>query len=308
MVVIKQLDGARLGYEIQKGLTVDMPGGDGKAIITESEDAVTLSEKDGKYCMTLKNVQLSDFVDHDVRIVLKYGPNTNHLTLEDVVIDAPTSKLVSYEGDNRMSDTILSGHNLIEMTGQRITDSFIKDSQLDQATINNSAIKRSRLELSHVDDSYVVNSDLINTVVRKNSLVELSELTSDTVTRATVAGIGSNWHDWAIDERTFDNGYFVGNGDNGYVQVADETTYTDALAQLVLNRELPCAWDRETYRPNDSLKEWLMDGWMSVPDIYRDETLELAPFLKEVIQSDTAAMDAFDFSQFEVTSQHGLQQ
>ena len=304
MVVIKQLDGARLGYEIQEGLTVDMPGGDGKAIITESEDAVTLSEKDGKYCVTLKNVQLSDFVDHDVRIVLKYGPMANHLTLEDVVIDAPTSKIVSCEGENSLSDTILSGHNLIEMTGQTITDSFIKDSQLNQVTINNSAIKRSRLELSHVDDSYVIDSDLINTVVTKDSLVELSKLTSDTVTAASVAGIDSfNWHDWGIEERTFDNGYFVGN-----VQVVDEMAYTDALAQVILNRDLPYAWDRELYRPNDDLKERLMDGWTFVSKAYRDETLKLAPFLKEVIQSDTAAMDAFDSSQFEVTSQQGLQQ
>ena len=37
MVVIKQLDPkySRMGYEVQKGLTVDMPNGDGKADIVK---------------------------------------------------------------------------------------------------------------------------------------------------------------------------------------------------------------------------------------------------------------------------------
>lgn len=40
MVVVKRLDPKypRLGYEVQKGLVVDMPLGDGKATITEAED------------------------------------------------------------------------------------------------------------------------------------------------------------------------------------------------------------------------------------------------------------------------------
>lgn len=65
MVVVKRLDPEypRLGYEIQKGFVVDMPRGDGKAEITEKEDGtLTLSERDSKYSVSLKNVQLSEFM------------------------------------------------------------------------------------------------------------------------------------------------------------------------------------------------------------------------------------------------------
>lgn len=81
MVVVKQLDSKypRLGYEIQKGLVVDMPNGDGKADIVKNEDgSLTLSENEGKDTVTLKDVHLSDFVDHDVRLALKYGFEDNH--------------------------------------------------------------------------------------------------------------------------------------------------------------------------------------------------------------------------------------
>ena len=83
MVVVKQLDPKypRLGYEVQKGLIVDMPNGDGKAEIVENEDgSLTLSENEGKDTVTLKGVALSDFVDHDVRLVLKHGFEDNHVT------------------------------------------------------------------------------------------------------------------------------------------------------------------------------------------------------------------------------------
>lgn len=296
MVVVKRLDPnhSRMGYEVQKGLIVDMPGGDGQADIIKGEDgSLTLSEKDGKYQVTLKNVALSDFVDHDIQIKLKRSPNANQLTLENVVINAPTSRLISYEGDNTISGSILSGHNLIEMTGQQFSDSFIKDSELDQTTVKNSSVKRSRLQLSHVDASHVTNSDLINSVVTKESNVELSKLVSDEVTAATVGGVHSGWalSSWEIDERAFTDGYFVGNGkhanqldfDHGYNQVADEDAYVDGLATLVLNRDLPYAWDLEGYRPSSALKERLEEGWMSVPEEYKDETLEMAPFLKTVV-------------------------
>ena len=256
MVVVKRLDSnyPRMGYEVQKGLMIDMPGGDGKADIVKGEDgSLTLSERDGKYQVTLKNVALSDFVDHDIRIKLKRSPNANQLTLEDVIINAPTSTVISYEGENVISESILSGHNLIEMTGQEFSDSFIKDSELDRTTLTNSSVRRSRLQLSRVEDSHVTNSDVMNSVVTKDSTVELSTLVNDEVTAATVGGVHSGWalSSWEIDERAFTDGYFVGNGkhaghadfNHGYVQVADSEAYVDGLAQLVLDRDLPYAWD-----------------------------------------------------------------
>lgn len=62
MVVVKQIDPnyPRLGYEVQKGLIVDMPNGDGKADIVKNEDgSLTLSENDGKDTVTLKGVALN---------------------------------------------------------------------------------------------------------------------------------------------------------------------------------------------------------------------------------------------------------
>ena len=307
MVVVKRLDHeySRMGYEVQKGLMIDMPGGDGQADIIKGEDgSLTLSEKDGKYQVTLKNVALSDFVDHDIQVKLKRSPNANQLTLENVIINAPTSRLISYEGDNTISGSILSGHNLIEMTGQEIIDSFIKDSELDQTTLKNSSVKRSRLQLSRVKDSHVVNSDLMNSVVTDDSNVELSKLVNDEVTAATVGGVHSGWvlSSWEIDERTFTDGYFVGNGkhanqpdfDHGYVQVADEDAYVENLAQLVLNRDLPYAWDLENYRPSDMLKECLEEGFASVPEEYKDETIEMAPFLKDVVGPTIDSLDDED--------------
>jgi len=300
MVVVKRLDPKypRMGYEVQKGLFIDMPRGDGKADIIKGEDgSLTLSERDGKYKVTLKNVALSDFVDHNIQVKLKRSPNANQLTLEDVIINAPTSTVISYDGENVISGSILSGRNLIEMTGQTLSDSFIKDSELDQSTLKNSSVKRSRLQLSRVDDSHVANSDVMNSVMTKDSFVELSKLMSDEVMTATVGGVHSGWalSSWAIDERTFTDGYFVGNGkhanhpdfDHGYVQVTDSDAYVDGLAQLVLNRDLPYAWDLDTYQPSEALKERLEEGFASVPDDYKDETLKMAPFLKTVVGSDS---------------------
>lgn len=296
MVVVKRLDPEfpRMGYKVQKGLMIDMPGGDGKADIIKGEDgSLTLSEDGGKYQVTLKNVALSDFVDHEIQVKLKRSPNANQLTLEDVIINAPTSRLISYEGDNTISGSILSGHNLIEMTGQTLSDSFIKDSELDQTTVKDSSVKRSRLQLSRVEASQVVNSDVMNSVVTKDSNVELSKLVSDEVTAATVGGVHSGWalSSFDIDERAFTDGYFVGNGkhanqpdfDHGYVQVTDSDAYVDGLAALVLNRDLPYAWDLENYRSSDMLKECLEEGFASVPEEYKDETIEMAPFLKNVV-------------------------
>ena len=338
MVVVKQLDPKypRMGYEIQKGLMVDLPRGDGNAIVTEADDGtLTLSESDGKYSVSFKNVQLSDFVEHDIRVELKRGPKVNHLTLENVTVDAPTSTIISYEGENVVSDTVLSGHNYMEMLGQKISHSFIEDSTLERAKLDNSSITRSCVRVSRVIDSEVVNSDLDGVTVTKDSTIELSDLIKDEVTNAIVGGVDYNWDDisWAVDKRRFKDGYFVGNGkhvgqcdfDHGYVQVADEAAYVDGLAKLIVNRDLPYAWDREHYQPSDDMKERLEDAWEIVPDAYKDETLELVPFLKDVIppvltadeiarsfDEDEAWREADDFvideSQFEVNSQNHLQQ
>lgn len=307
MVVVKRLDPnyPRMGYEVQKGLVIDIPRGDGKADIVKGDDgSLTLSERDGKYKVTLKDVHLSDFVDHDIQIKLKRSPNANHLTLDNVIINSPTSRVISYEGENVISESILSGHNLIEMTGQTLSDSFIKDSELDQTTLKNSSVKRSRLQLSRVKDSHVVNSDVINSVVIDDSNVELSKLVNDEVTAATVGGVHSGWalSSWEIDERTFTDGYFVGNGkhanhpefNHGYVQVADSDAYVDGLAALTLNRDLPYAWDLEAYRPNEALKERLEEGFASVPDDYKDEVVEMAPFLKDVVEPMIDSLDDED--------------
>lgn len=112
MVTVKRLDPKypRLGYEVKKGLVVDMPLGDGKATITEAEDGtLTLSERDGKYSVTLKNVQLSEFVNPQVRINLSGGPDANHLVLEDLKIESPNVTVSSFYGDNRIADTHFRG-------------------------------------------------------------------------------------------------------------------------------------------------------------------------------------------------------
>jgi len=338
MVTVKRLDPEypRLGYEIQKGLVVDMPNGDGKAEITEKEDGtLTLSERDGKYSVSFKNVQLSEFIDHDVRVDLKRGPGDNHLTLKNVTINGPTSTIISHEGENVISDTILCGHNYIETSGQTIKHSFIEDGMLDRVKLINSSVERSCVRVSFVKDSEVVNSDLDGVTVTKDSTIELSDLIKDKVTNATVGSVDYNWLDvsWLGDDRHFKDGYFVGNGkhagqynfDNGYVRVADEEAYVDSLAKLIVHRDLPYAWDREHYRPSETLKERLEDAWESVPEVYRNETLELTPFLKDVIapapltdaeiarsfDEDDAWREADDFvideSQFEVNSQNYLQ-
>lgn len=339
MVVVKRLDPEypRMGYEIQKGLMVDMPRGDGKADIIKGEDgSLTLSENEGKDTVTLKDVHLSDFVDHDVRLALKHGFEDNHVTLENVVIDSPTSTLISYEGDNTISNTVLSGHNVIMMKGQTISDSFIKDSNLERTSVTNGAIKRSSLIASRVDDSSVVNSTADGAVVTMDSSVELSDLFGDHVMAAVVGGVHSGWdgHSWEFDERHFEDGYFVGNGKNanqhdfnhGYEQVADSDAYADGLASLAVDGNLPYRPEKDNYQLSDMMKERIEKAMARVPEDDKVEAVELAPFLKEFVEpasltdaeieqsiaEDTARREADDFvideSQFEVSSQQGLQQ
>lgn len=69
MVTVKRLDPKypRMGYEVQKGLIVDMPNGDGKADIVKNEDgSLTLSENEGKDTVTLKDVHLNQLPPTEV--------------------------------------------------------------------------------------------------------------------------------------------------------------------------------------------------------------------------------------------------
>ena len=338
MVVVKQLDSKypRLGYEVQKGLFVDMPLGDGHATITEAEDgSVTLSERDGKYSVTLKNVQLSEFGNPQVRINLSGGPDANYLVLEDLKIESPNVTVLSFYGDNRIADTHFRGANHITMTGQTINGAYIDDSIISGSSIENgSAVEHSRLMNSKISDSEIINSDLDNVTVTDDSKVELSYLMDDTVKQANVGGVNNGWDvlNDTFDERTFEKGYFVGDGKlasqegHGYVQVADEDAYADGLARLAVNRDLPFRVDKESYQLTDDMKDRLEEVWGTVPAAYKDEALELAPFLKDAItppaltaaeiaqsfDDDEAWREADDFvideSQFEVKSQQGLQQ
>lgn len=189
---------------------------------------------------------------------------------------------------------------------------------------------------SKISDSEIINSDLDNVTVTDDSKVELSYLMDDTVKQANIGGVNNGWNvlDDTFDERTFENGYFVGNGklasqedfDHGYTQVADEDVYADGLARLAVNRDLPFRVEKDSYQPSDDMKERLEKAWETVPAAYKDEALELAPFLKEIVErpsltaaeiaqsfdEDEAWREADDFtideSQFEVKSQQGLQQ
>jgi hypothetical protein len=343
MVVVKQLDPnyPRMGYEVQKGLMIELPRGDGKAEITESDDGtLTLSESNGKYTASLKNVRLSEFGDHHIVVVVEGSPEGSHLVLEDLNIESPMATIRSFCGENRVSDTILMGANDISMAGHTIDDAYIDNSVIMTSSVEkDSLVERSRLLNSTVTNSDVVNSSLDSALVADSSRVELSYLMGDTVKQAKVGGVKSGWDIFedTFDERTFEKGYFVGNGksaeqdgfDHGYVDVSNEDDYAFGLATLAINRDLPFRPEKEGYylpELTDDRQERLDKAWEKMSEAYQKEALELAPFLKEVVEpapltaveiaqsfdEDDAWREADDFtideSQFEVKSQQGLQQ
>lgn len=343
MVVVKRLDPnyPRMGYEIQKGLVIDMPNGDGKAEITESDDGtLTLSESNGKYTASLKNVRLSGFGDHHIDVVVSGDPEGSHLVLEDLNIESPATTIRSFRGENRVSDTILVGANEISLAGHTVDDAYIDNSVIMTSSVeNDSLVTHSHLLNSTVTNSDVVNSDLDSATVADSSRVELSHLMGDTVTQAKVGGVKNGWDVFedTFDERTFENGYFVGNGksaeqegfDHGYVEVSNEDNYVMGLATLAINRDLPFRPEKEGYylpELTDDRRERLDKAWEKMSDAYKNEALELAPFLKDVIappaltaaeiaqsfDEDEAWREADDFvideSQFEMNPQQGLQQ
>lgn len=176
MVVVKRLDPdyPRMGYEVQKGLMIDMPRGDGNAEITESDDGtLTLSESNGKYTASLKNVRLSDFVDHHIVVVVEGSPEGSHLVLEDLNIESPATTIRSFRGNNRVSDAILSGANDISMAGHTIDDAYIDNSVIMTSSVEkDSLVERSYLLNSTVTNSDVVNSSLDSATVADSSRVE----------------------------------------------------------------------------------------------------------------------------------------
>ena len=343
MVVVKRLDPnyPRMGYEIQKGLVIDMPNGDGKAEITESDDGtLTLSESNGKYTASLKNVRLSGFGDHHIDVVVSGDPEGSHLVLEDLNIESPATTIRSFRGENRVSDTILVGANEISLAGHTVDDAYIDNSVIMTSSVeNDSLVTHSHLLNSTVTNSDVVNSDLDSVTVADSSRVELSHLMGDTVTQAKVGGVKNGWDVFedTFDERTFEKGYFVGNGksaeqegfNHGYVEVSNEDDYVMGLATLAIDRDLPFRPEKEGYylpELTDDRQERLDKAWEKMSDAYKNEALELAPFLKDVIappaltaaeiaqsfDEDEAWREADDFvideSQFEMNPQQGLQQ
>ena len=131
--------------------------------------------------------------------------------------------------------------------------------------------------------------------------------------------------------RVFDNGKSAEQEgfDHGYVEVSNEDDYAFGLATLAINRDFPFRPEKEGYylpELTDDRQERLDKAWEKMSEAYRKEALELAPFLKEVVEpasltdaeiaqsfdEDEAWREADDFeideSQFEVNSQQGLQQ
>ena len=291
MVVVKRLDPnyPRLGYEVQKGLMIDMPWGDGKAEITESDDGtLTLSEGNGKYTASIKNVRLSEFGEHDIVVKVNGDSDANHLVLEDLNIESPMATIRSFRGENRVSDSILTGVNEISMTGQIIDDAYIDNSVIMTSSVEkDSLVERSHLLNSTVTNSDVVNSELDSATVVDLSRVELSYLMGDTVTQAKVGGVKNGWNvfDDTFDERTFEKGYFVGNGksaeqegfDHGYVEVSNEDDYAFGLATLAINRDLPFRPEKEGYylpELTDDRQERLDKAWEKMAEAYQKMTVK----------------------------------
>lgn len=328
MVTIKRLtpEFPRLGYEVQKGLMIDLDG-TGDAEITESDDG-TLTLRSGKQSVSLKDVRVMGFGKPNIVINMSGGLNENHLVLDDVMFDTQSTMIACFGSDNVINGTHFVGPNNVAMMGHRLIESTIIDGRLDRASVKDSFVEHSYLLNSIVDDSNVLNSDLDSTTVTKNSRIELSHLMSDTVNGAIVGGVDAaiDWPTLTVHDRTFSDGYFVGQKGDGYGQVTDEKVYKDGLAQLIVNRDLPYTPQKEGYVLDDDMKERLEKAWGSVPDAYKNETLESAPFLKDVVEppaltdaeiaqsvaEDTAWREADDFvideSQFEVNVQKGLQQ
>lgn len=309
MVTIKQLDPnyPRLGYEIKKGLVIDLPRGDGKASIVEDNGSLYLSEGSCVVRVNPDTIQMAD--DATLTVKMHRHEDDNHLTLSDLTVDGDTMIHCS-GGDNVITNDFLIGHNYIDMdvNGGTICDSHITHSHLQDTSIKNSHIDYSRLTDTHVSKSQVKNSHTFASHIADDSVVELSSLGFDKVHQAKLGGVTCEPDPFSLKDRVFKNGYYIGSSENGYdpIQVVDEKAYTDGLAILSVHGDIPYEVRSGDYEPSSDLKEAIKEQWEKLPDFnktHTDELYEWAPYVKDVVEDDFV----IDESQFEINPQQGLQ-
>ena len=309
MVKIKQLDPRypRLGYEIKKGLVIDLPRGDGKASIANDNGSLYLSE--GSCVVRVNPDTIHIAADASLMVKMHRHEDANHLTLSDLTVDGETMIHCS-GGDNVITNDSLIGHNYIDMdvNGGTICDSHIVHSDLNDTSVKNSAISYGRLFDTRVSDSQVKNSYTFASHIADNSFVELSSLGFDKVHQAKLGGVTCEPDPFSLKDRVFKNGYYIGCPENGYdpIQVADEKAYTDGLAILSVHGDIPYEVRSGDYEPSSDLKEAIKEQWEKLPDFnktHTDELFEWAPYVKDVVEDDFV----IDESQFEVKPQQGLQ-
>ena len=310
MVTIKQLDPKypRLGYEIKKGLVIDLPRGDGNANIANDNGSLYLSEGSCVVKVDPDTIQMA--ADATLTVKMHRHEDDNHLTLGDLTVTDGDTMIHCSGGDNVVTNDILSGHNTIDMdvNGNSVCDSHIVHSDLNDTSVKNSAISYSRLTDTHVDKSQVKNSHTFASHIVDDSVIELSSLGFDKVSQAKLGGVTCEPDPFSLKDRVFKNGYYIGNPENGYdpIQVADEKAYTDGLAILSVHGDIPYGIRSMDYEPNDALKEAIKEKWETLSDFsktHTDELFEWAPFVRDVVEDDFV----IDESQFEIKPQQGLQ-
>lgn len=284
MVTIKQINpnSPRLGYEVQKGLIVDMPNGDGKAIIEEADSCITISEQDGAHSVTLKNVKVPDLGNPNIMIEIRGDVDNNHLTLEDVDFHTQETTIVSSHSDNSISDTIFYGNNYVYMQKHTITDAFIEDCHIERSSVTYSNVDHSYILATTVDASAVKSSRLYATETI-DSTVSLTKMSLGTVHNATIAGIIKGPMD---EHRILTDGYYVGRA-----EVKDDIAYNEALALLILTDSLPTEIDKKYYRPSQALMDTIQDKWDTVPTEMKNNVLETTPFLTTIVGDDVSMDD-----------------
>lgn len=310
MVTIKQLDPnyPRLGYEIKKGLVIDLPRGDGNASIAIDNGNLYLSEGSCVVRVNPDTIQMAE--DASLMVKMHRNEDENRLTLGDLTVTDGDTMIHCSGGDNVVTNDSLIGHNYIDMdvNGGIICDSHINNSHLQDTSIKNSHIDYSRLTDTHVSKSHVKNSHTFASHIENNSFVELSSLGFDKVSKAKLGGVTCEPDPFSLKDRIFENGYYIGCPENGYdpIQVADEKAYTDGLAILSVHGDIPYDVRSGDYEPSSDLKEAIKEQWETLSDFsktHTDELFEWAPFVKDVVEDDFV----IDESQFEIKPQQGLQ-
>lgn len=283
MVTVKQINpnSPRLGYEVQPGLIVDMPNGDGKATIEETDGAVTISEQDGTHSVTLKNVKVPDLGNPNILIEMRGGVD-NHLSLNDVTFDTQKTTIVSSHSDNSISDTIFRGDNYVYMQKHQITDAFIEDCHLERSSITDSNIDHSYILATTIDESTVKSSRLY-AAEATDSTISLTKTSLGTFHNATVAGVFKGPMD---DHRMLTDGYYVGK-----TEVKDDIAYNEALALLILTDSLPNEIDKKYYRPSQELIDTIQDKWDTVHTEMKNKVLGTTPFLTTIVGDEVSMSD-----------------